>query len=94
MTIQSAGELEVTLSDLLLSLDRMLNDAPNNATLVQVRRSLGQVYGALKKKEPVSAKHVAAVATAAEALREHGDDPDMPDRLFDVRDFLEQALPK
>lgn len=90
MAIQSAGEFEVTLSGALLSLDRMLNEAPNNATLLQVRRSLGQVYALIRRKEPFTQKHVAALATAADAMRIAGDDPDMPDRLFDLRDYLEQ----
>lgn len=94
MTIQSAGELEITMSDVLLSLDRMLNEAPNNAALVQARRGLGQIHASVRKKEPFSAKQVAALTAAAESLRAHGDDPDMPDRLFDLRDYLEQNLPK
>jgi hypothetical protein len=55
MTIQSAGELEVTLSDALLSLDRMLNEAPDNAVLAQVRTTLGQAHASVHKNEPFTA---------------------------------------
>lgn len=93
MAIQSAGEFEVTLSSALLSLDRMLNEAPKNAALLQVRRSLGQVHASVRRKEPFTQKQAAALATAADAMRAAGDDPDMPDLLFDLHDYLEQHLP-
>jgi len=93
MAIQSAGEFEVTLSSALLSLDRMLNETPNNAALLQVRRSLGQVHVSVRKKEPFTQKQVAALSAAAEVMRTAGDNPDMPDLLLDLHDYLEQHLP-
>jgi hypothetical protein len=93
MAIQSAGEFEVTFSSALLSLDRMLNEAPSNAALQQVRRTLGQVHASVHRKEPFTQKQVAALATAAETMRTAGNDPDMPDLLFDLHDYVEQHLP-
>ena len=90
MGIQNAGEFEVTLGDVLLTVDKLLNDAPRNATLQGVKRSLGAIHQACTRKEKMGPMMLQQLANAAEALRQATDDPDLGDKLYDLRDYLEQ----
>jgi hypothetical protein len=94
VAIQNAGEFEVTLSDILLNVDRMIHEQPKNAKLVGARRQLGLLSEIAKKKQQPSQQQVESFAAAAESIRSLSDDSDMADRLYDLMDWLEHSRPQ
>ena len=91
MAIQNAGEFEVTLSDLILRVDRLLHEQPRHAALAAAKRQLVQLADCARKRVPPTAKQVEGFSSAAETIRQvGGDDADLADRLYDLMDWLEQ----
>jgi hypothetical protein len=91
MAIQTPGEFEITLSDLILRVERMLYEQPRHTGLTSARRQLQQLADCARKKQPPSAKQVEEFSTAAETIRRvGGDDGDLADRIYDLMDWLEQ----
>ncbi len=93
MAIQSVGEFEIIMNTITSRVLRMLQDQPNNTTLVTVKRQMETAVGWATKKHKPNAQELLAFETAAETIRQaFRDDVPLSDQLFDLLDFLEYRL--
>lgn len=90
MAIQSAGELDTVLQDVLLTVERLIHDEPRNAPLNAAARDLKDFQAALKKGGKPGPLLVQRFTRASEVVRQASpNDADLSDRLFDVGDFID-----
>jgi hypothetical protein len=91
MAIQSAGEFDVVLSDIVFRLDRVLHEQPRNGALTSARRQMQLLREWVKKGQKIAAREMSAVTSAVETIRmAEKNDSELEDRLYDLMDYVEQ----
>jgi len=91
MAIQTAGEFDVLLSDIVFRVDRLIHEQPNNGALVSARRQLHQLRDWVNKGLKIAPREMIGVNAAVETLRQtEKNDTDLEDRLYDLMDYVEQ----
>jgi hypothetical protein len=91
VSINSKAEFEVVLSDILLNLERISYERPNDAALVQARRDL-KLVGDAVKRDGTTKQLIDRFGKASEVARAAANDADFDDRLFDLADFMTGLL--
>ena len=93
MAIQSVGEFEIIMNTVVMRVLRVLDDQPNNTTLVSAKRQMeAAVEWAIARRKP-DAKQLLGFETATETIRQaFRADATLSDQLFDLLDFLEYRL--
>lgn len=93
MAIQSGGEFEIIMNTIVSRVLRMLQDQPNNTTLVSVKRQMEAAVVWVRKKHKPDAAELQTFEAAAETIRQtFRGDAGLSDQLFDLLDFLEYRL--
>jgi hypothetical protein len=93
VAIQSVGEFEIIMNTIVSRVLRMLQDQPNNTTLVTVKRQMEAAVTWASKRHKPDAKELLAFEAAAETIRQtFRGDAGLSDQLFDLLDFLEYRL--
>lgn len=90
MAIQSSGEFEIIVNNLVMKIDRRLADQPNNTVLVRSKGTMESAVGWAKTSKKLDAARLKTFSDACDALRENfRNDSSLSDQLFDLLDFLE-----
>ena len=88
MAIQSGSEISVILTDILMKMERLLEENPRNGGLMNAKRTLVNVEETLRKGKELSLIQLQSFNTAADALRSALHDEAAADHLYDIQDFL------
>lgn len=95
MAIQTKGEFDIQMGDLLLQVDRLLEERSRDAPLQVARRTLGQIAHRLKRGEKLDPKERQSFAGVLETVHKAaGGDEAMQDRLADLEDWIDANAKK
>lgn len=93
MAIQSSGEFEIIVNNLIMKLDRRLNDQPNNSVLVRSKGAMVEAVQWARAGKKLSQVQLKAFSDACDGVRSNFlNDAQLSDQLFDLLDFLEYRL--
>lgn len=93
MAVQSSGELEIIINNIVMKLDRRLADQPNNTNLVRAKGIMTSAVQWSQATEKLGAAQLKSFADACDVLRENfRNDTQLSDQLFDLLDFLEYRV--
>jgi hypothetical protein len=93
MAIQSAGEFEIIVNNMVMRLNRRLDEQPNNTTLVQVKRTIEESVGWAKAGVKLEPRALKTFSDATDRMREaFRADTQLSDQLFDLLDYLEYRV--
>ena len=88
MAIQSGSEISVLLTDILMKVERLIEEAPHNVALQTAKKTLNNVEQTLRKGKELSLLQLQSFNTAAETLRSELSDEEAADHLLDIQDYL------
>lgn len=88
MAIQTGGEASVILTNIVLKVDRFIESAPRNDSLMIAKRSLRAVNDAVRQGKKLTLMQLQGMQKAAEAIRKFSNDEKVADDLFDLEDFF------
>jgi hypothetical protein len=95
MAIQTQGEFDVQMSDVILQVDRLCADRPRDGALSGARRNLGVIADRMKRGQKVDARDRQTLATAFGAIRSAvGSDDAFEDKIADLEDWIDSNLKK
>ncbi|HSO00082.1 MAG TPA: hypothetical protein VLS89_17435 [Candidatus Nanopelagicales bacterium] len=93
MAVQSSGEFEIIINNIVMRLDRRLSDQPNNTRLVQVKGVMTNAVEWARGSAKIPAPQLKSFSDACDVMRENfRDDTPLSDKLFDLLDFLEYRV--
>lgn len=93
MAVQSSGELEIIINNIVMKLDRRLADQPNNTNLVVAKGVMTDAIEWAQGSEKLAPARLKSFADACDVLRENfRNETELSDQLFDLLDFLEYRV--
>ncbi len=88
--ITTHAELEATISDVLMKVDKVINAMNANPNLQSAKRSLKDLHKVVLKNEKPSPTHIKNLNKAAKHLRNVPMRmPELDDQLWDIEDYVE-----
>jgi hypothetical protein len=95
VAIQTPGEFDVQMGDLILQVDRLCSDRPRDGALSGARRNLGVLADRMKRGNKLDARDRQTLSTAFGAIRSAvGTDDAFEDRIADLEDWIDANLKK
>jgi hypothetical protein len=93
MAIQSPGEYEIIMNNIVMKLGRKLDEQPNNTTVVTVKRTMEESIAWAKGRKKLEARQLKSFSDASDAAGEaFRGDSDLREQLMDALDFLEYRV--
>ncbi|AKT37872.1 hypothetical protein [Chondromyces crocatus] len=93
MAVQSSGEFEIIMNNIVMRLDRRLSEQPNNTLLVRSKGVMTESIQWARQGKKITPAQLKSFTDACDQIRDSfRSDTPLSDKLFDLLDFLEYRL--